>query len=315
MNGIRRCWLIALALLALSSAALAQQPDEASAAEARRLYTDARKAMSDKKYSEAALGFEAASRLVPHAVALYTAAQAWELAGEPARAADAYARALATPKLNESQAERSRERLAALEQLVGTVVITGSESSRVQLDDHMEVNAPARLHGAAGERTLTITRADGTPERRAVSLVAGDSIEVDVDAREEVAAPEAPAKQVVPLAPPARQPIKVEQRSPSAWQTVGFVTTGAGLAALGGAVLFGMSAKDAEETYRKAPTRATFDHAKSLETRTNVLFVVGGVLTTAGVGLVVWQALSPGQERAALSVRAAPGSLIAEGSF
>jgi hypothetical protein len=313
MNGIRRWLLIAFAALALSRPGLAQQPDDASG-EARRLYTEARKAMSDKKYGEAALGFEAASKLIPHAVALYTAAQAWELAGEPARAADAYARALATPKLNESQAERSRERLAALEQQVGTVVITGGESTRVQIDDQIEVTAPARLHGVAGDRTLTITRADGSVERRAIDLIAGESIEVDIDATQEAAAPEAAPKRVVPLSQPAMQPVRVERRS-STLQTVGFVTMGAGLAALGGAVVLGLSAKDAEETYRSSPTRATFDHAKSLETRTNVMLVVGGVMTSAGVGLVVWQSLSSGKERAALGLRAGPATLAAEGSF
>jgi hypothetical protein len=315
MAAIRLCWLLAFALLALSSPALAQQPDEAAASEARRLYTEARRAMSDKKYSEAALGFEAASKLVPHAVALYTAAQAWELAGAPARAADAYARALATPKLNESQADRSRQRLAALEQQVGTLVITGEESTRVQLEDQIDVTAPARLHGAAGERTLTITRADGTVEQRTVTLTAGDSIEIDVDAPQTAATPDPPPKKVVPLAPPAKQPVIVERTKPRPLLTLGYVTAGAGLAALGGAVLFGLSAKDAEATYRHSPTRATFDHAKSLETRTNILFAVGGVLTTAGAGLVVWQSLSADEERPALGVRAGPGSLFAEGNF
>lgn len=316
-----RCWwtaLLTLAVLVLSVSAPAQ--DDATKNEARRLYGEARKAMADKQYREAALGFEASSKLHPHAVSLYTAAQAWELAGEPGRAADAYSRALATPKLSDSQAARSRDRLAELEQKVGTVVVIGNETTRVQLDDHMEVTAPARLHGAPGDHTLKIARADGSSEQRQVTLAVGEAIELDAEAKEE-AEPEAGAepkpKKVVPLAEPAKRPVKPEKENGSSTlRTIGFITAGAGLAALGGAAMLGMSAKDAEDTYKDSPTRATFDHAKSLETRTNVMFVVGGVLTAAGVGLVVWQSVG-GEEQptTALRVRAGAGSLWAEGSF
>src|SRR5688572_12283240 len=119
---------------------------DAQADEARHLYNEAREAFKQDRYREAALGFEAASKMRPHAVALYTAAQAWELASESARAADAYALALSTPKLEDDQAKRARERLAALEPELGTVVVLGAEQTQARLDDHMEVSLPARLH-------------------------------------------------------------------------------------------------------------------------------------------------------------------------
>src|SRR5262245_36793484 len=49
-------------------------------------YAEARRAFKEERYRDAALGFEAADRERPDAVALYTAAQAWELAAELARA-------------------------------------------------------------------------------------------------------------------------------------------------------------------------------------------------------------------------------------
>lgn len=321
MTGIRRSWhaLLLGAGLALALPGLAvAQPSEQTANEARRLYNDAKKAMSDKKYEQAALGFEAASKLQPHAVALYTAAQAWELAGQPGRAADAYARALATPKLNESQAERSRERLAELEKQVGTIVLVGSETTRAQLNDHMEVTLPARLHGKPGEHVLKITRAGGKTDERSITLEAGDSIEIDAEAAEEPTAKtaEPKPKKVVPLAEPAKKPVEPEpEGGSSVLQTVGFITAGAGVAVLGGAVVLGLGAKDAEDTFNDSPTRATYDHAKSLETTTNIMFVVGGVLTAGGVGLVIWQSSKGGRENTALRVRAAPGAVFAEGAF
>src|SRR6185295_7852287 len=118
------------------------QTDDPEATEARRLYNEARQAFKQERYREAALGFEAASKIRPHAVALYIAAQAWELAQEPVRAADAYARALSTPKLEEEQAARARERLDALEPELATALVAGREGTRVRLDDRIELTVP-----------------------------------------------------------------------------------------------------------------------------------------------------------------------------
>ncbi len=287
--------------------------------QARQLYNEAKDAMKDKRYKEAARGFEAASRLRPHAVALYTAAQAWELAGELARAADAYAKALATPKLSDTQATRSRERLAELEKETGVVVVMGPDSTRVQLDDQMETAAPARLHGSPGPHVVTIVRADGQTESRTVNLEKGGTVEMDTTkkATPEEKAPPKKAAEPVPLAEPKKQPVRVEKEPSNAWATVGFVATGAGVATLAGGALLGISAKDAEDTYKAAPTQETLDHAKGLETKTNILFITGGVLTAAGIGLVVWQSMSSGPEKppSEVGLRVTPSGVFAEGSF
>lgn len=310
--------LLTTAALSTFVARPAHAEDDETTKEARRLYNEAREAMSAKKYKEAALNFEAASRLRPHAVALYTAAQAWELAGEPARAADAYAKALATPKLNDTQATRSRDRLAALEKETGVVVALGPETTRVQLDDQMEAGLPARLHGSPGAHVVTIFFADGNSETRNVTLEAGSSVELDTT---KTATPEekAPPKKdkVVPLAEPKTKAVREEPEPSSVWKTVGFVATGAGLATLAGGAVLGLAAKDAEDTYKAAPTQETLDHAKGLESNTNILFITGGVLTAAGIGLVVWQSMSKSSKPAAQDVALVikPAGLFAEGSF
>ncbi len=295
--------------------AVAGADEDAEVAEARRLYNEATRAFKDARHRDAALAFEAASRLKPHAVALYTAAQAWEAAGEPARAADAYALAILTPTLSVEQGERAHTRLTELRQELGTVGVVGNVEGRVQLDDHSEVQIPATLHGTPGEHTLLVIRADGTADRRKVTLVAGESVEVDAGAVEAEPADTPPAKA---LAEPRTKGVTVEAATGDGrsrvLETVGFVAAGAGLATLGGAALLGVSASSAEDTYKRSPTRATLDHARGLETRTNVLLVVGGVLTVGGVGLVVWQSTkAPGPAEAQVGLGA--GSVWAKGRF
>src|SRR5690349_17222390 len=92
------CTLVAAAALGMfvPSTAHAQDPPTVdSAAEARQQYQQGTQAFQAKRYEEAALHFEAAASFRTNAVALYTAALAWDLATKPERAADAYGRALA----------------------------------------------------------------------------------------------------------------------------------------------------------------------------------------------------------------------------
>jgi len=137
---------IGLAVAAVSGAARADDPPAAdSAADARQQYQMGTQAFSQKRYSEAALHFEAAAAFKANAVALYTAALAWDLASRPERAADAYARALEVPGLDTKQTNVAKDRVAALEKSLGTVMVTAPEGWKVQLDTLTEVPAPARL--------------------------------------------------------------------------------------------------------------------------------------------------------------------------
>lgn len=313
-------WLILLGfMLSRSGSVLAQPSEDQQTAEARRLYNEAKRAFKDEKFREAALSFEAASKLRAHAVALYTAAQAWELAGEPDRAADDYARALSTPKLEDEQSARARQRLEKLEPDLGIVAVVGHEDTRVQLDNHMEMTLPARLHGVPGDHILTVQRAKGAVERRAITLTKEKPLEIDAEASEAAAPEPAPAAQPVQFSEPRKVPIRVEQAPRPVLLTVGWVATGAGVAALGGAVLLGLSANDAEDTFKAAPTRETYDHAKGLQTKTNVMLVTGGVLTVLGVGLVVWQSSKSAErahiDAARVAVHASPAGLWLEGRY
>lgn len=322
---LRRILALGVLGVALSTAGGALAADNSNKmAEARHLYSEARKAFREHKYRDAALGFEAASKLHPAGVALYTAAQAWELAGDSTRAADAYARALTTPKLSNSQTERAKSRLAALEKNLGTVTVKGPSTTTAQLEDRIQLPLPAVLHGKPGEHTLTLKSADGMTEQRKLTLTAGQHMSVDAQPKPAPAPPPKPKEQPKPpkkvkLAPPAKHPVEEKASGGSSTlETVGWVATGAGVAAILGGVVLGTSAKDAAHTFDATPSQATYDHAMGLETKTNVMLIAGGAVTAIGVGLVVWQS-TKGQEHpeksARVEVKATPNGIWAEGSF
>jgi hypothetical protein len=287
---------------AVPSRAEADEPPTAdSAAEARQQYQMGTQAFQAKRYSEAALHFEAAAAFRAHAVALYTAGLAWDNAARPERAADAYARSLDVSGLDPKQTAMAKERLAQLEKTLGTVVVTSPEGWKVQLDTFTEVATPARLHASPGVHALTIRAPLKPIERRDVSLEPGKVVNLEL--RDEGftrdAPPEAePKAEIVPAPPPPQPELK-----PPFWnvrKAAGVGVLGVGVAALGGAVVLGLSANDARDAYNDAPTRHTFDHASSLETWTNVALVSGAVLALGGLALFLFPEKDAPRARASL---------------
>ena len=305
--------LVAGLALLIPSAAMAQEPPVVdSAAEARQQYTQGTQAFQAKRYEEAALHFEAAASFRTNAVALYTAALAWDLATRPERAADAYGRALAVGGLEPKQGNLAKDRVAQLEKTLGTVVVTAPDGWRVQLDTFTEVLTPARLHGATGVRSLSI-RAPGKPiERRDVNLEASKISNLELkDEPKVVPKPEPePARRaaaVVAPPPPRQETYWITRR------VIGVGVAGVGLAALGSGIILGLQANSAKDAYDAGPTRESFDHASSLQTWTNVSLIAGGVLIAGGIALVVIPDKDEGQGR--VRARLTPGGAVVSGTF
>jgi hypothetical protein len=296
----------------MAAPASAAEPVADSAAEARKQYELGTQAFAQKQYSEAAVHFESAAALKPNAVALYTAALAWDLAQSPERSADAYARSLDVPGLDPKQTASVRDRLAALEKTLGTLNVTGPEGFRVQLEGATEVGVPARLHGTPGVHALSVLSPNRPATHQDVTLEAGKVKLLDVKDEPPPPPPEEP-KEVAPPPPPVAP--TVIHPSDSFWtptRVVGVGVLGAGVSALVAAAVLGTSANEAKDSYLAAPTRESFDHASSLQSSTNVALVSGLILFAAGVTLVV---LPIGRSDRRVEVRAARGGLAVGGTF
>lgn len=259
---------------------------------ARERYNAGLQAYQSRRYREAALHFEAASHAVPSAIALYTAGTAWELSDQPERAADDFARCVQLPNLPADKAQSAKERLAALEALLGRVEVTAPEGWRVQLDSNTEVPAPAVLHGSAGVHTVTVRAPDKPIDRRSVSLVIGQATKLDLTAPppEPKKEPEKPA-----TPPPASEskPAPPPPAPPNVRRTIGFVALGFGGAALASGVVLGLQANDARDAYVAKPSQQGYDHASSLQTWTNLALIGGGVVAVGGLALVFWPTSKP----------------------
>jgi hypothetical protein len=148
----------------------------------------------------------------------------------------------------------------------------------------------------AGTHTLTATSPDGKQERWEVVLSPGKTVEhrFDFGAAAAAAAPLPTTTAAGPTAPPADTGT---DGGGSGLRTVGFITAGVGAAALAGGLVTGLMAKGKEsdatdqcsdDKLCPAAAEADFDSASSLAGVSTVLFIGGGVLAAAGVGMIVF---------------------------
>ncbi len=279
--------LVVPCLLLPALAAAAEPGPEGGVA--RAAYDAGAKAYSERRFSDAARLFEEAASLVPNSVALYTAAMAWEKAGESARSADDFWRAIALGGLSSQEAVKARDRLMFLESALGAVRVAGPANARVHLDDlDRGAGVPVTLHGWAGEHTLVALagNSEGHPtvDRRVVWLEAGRTLEVDlsVTSRSEPSAVVSPDS--VRLSPSS----KATGSGSSVLPTLGIALTGAAAAAELAAALLWSAAVGAGHRYSENPTQTAYDRANQLESWTNVALVGGGVLAVSGVACLVW---------------------------
>jgi len=304
--------VLAGASLAPAAARAQDTPPAEAAAEARNQYQQGTQAFQQKRYSEAALHFEAAASFRTSSVALYTAGLAWDLASRPERAADAYSRALEVGGLDPKQGGLAKERVSQLEKTLGTLAVSAPEGWRVQLDTFTEVPTPARLHAAPGVHGLSV-RAPGKPiERRDIGLEAGKVVELSLRDEPKVV-PRTDPEPVKPVAitapvqaPPPREPFWITRR------VAGVGVAGVGVAVLASGIVLGLNANDAKTAYDAGPTRESYDHASSLQTWTNVALISGGVLLAGGIVLVV---LPDGNNERRVGLSPTPGGAVLTGTF
>jgi hypothetical protein len=258
---------------------------EAFGQNAAELDKKARAQFDDKDYEGAARTFEEAYRLKPHPATQYNAALAWEKAGELARAADAFESALESEGLDEGRASASRERLAALKRQLGYVFVSRPIGTTVSVAHVEKLAIPAKIHLTPGKHEVVARRADGSTEKRTISVRAGESLDVAFEGESLGPGPAPVPEEPAPKTSPVVDEAPVEGScSQCMW---GWVAIGAGAVGAGVGTYFGLrtlSARDEFEDSNRTDADAR-DRAISSRTISNVGF--GVAIVGVGVGVVL----------------------------
>ena len=299
--------------VAQPAAVCAQDPERQAAESFERGTT----AYQRGDYRGAAEQFEQALRLAPRAATAYSAALAWEAAGERGRAADAFETALAQPGLSVSETADAQARLAALNRVLGVVAVTAPIGGTVDAAHASGIAIPVRIHAAPGPLVVTVVAAGGARTTRTVDVVAGRTVTVAGDAP----AP-APVKSVPPAASPASKPrtappgrpIAVEggaeEQPPAAGTVIGAVLIGAGAIGGGVAIVLGLKAVSTRDEFAAGgyTDAGLHDDAIALRTATNVAWAGAGALVAGGTVLLIASLVRSGPPPS--SARGAPPSLV-----
>jgi hypothetical protein len=283
-----------IAAVTLALSLCAASPAFGGEAAAADFFRAGRAAYARKDYRAAATAFDAAFREAPHAAVKYNAALAWELAREPARAADAFEAALASGQgLSAEQEKDARARLGRLEDDLARLEVAAPPGTLVSVAHLERAQAPLAAHVAAGDHELVASLPDGGERRRRVRAQVGKVTSVRFAAAAETAAGSTrtdtsadSAAAVTTVDAPSAQ----RASDGSALRTAGWVTIGFGGASAIAAVALGVAALDARDDWEADNTpgnQETLDRAATLRTWTNVAWVAAGTFAAAGVIMIV----------------------------
>jgi hypothetical protein len=257
-------------------------------------------------FEAAAHSFEVSHRLAPHPFALFNSGLAWQAAGKPERAADAFATALELGGLNEMQTADAEQRLAELRKNLGWARIDAPADASLTFGHVTGAKAPTRVHLTPGEHELAVSYPDGHSEQVAVHVQAGEQTDVRVEAR--------PAK------PPAKAPAPIASPSPAAPPDGGALVVGGwvgvGLAVLAGGAAIGMGVaalKGRDDFEASGNTDASaHDRAATLRITTNVAWGVAGAAAVAGTIMLI---VGYGDDGSETGLLVSPTSLGVRGRF
>lgn len=204
--------------------------------------------------------------------------------------------------------------------------------STVGRQNHEFTGGKRTLFVRAGEHRLTARAKDGRTLVWQVNVDPGRTVShvFDFDAPPDQGQPAAaaPPAQPAPSSPPPTSDATAASGS-NPVRTIGFITAGAGVAALGGALVTGLMAnsKQDEATSKcdaqkvcEPSAKPLFDDAESLAGTSNVLWIGGGVVTAVGIGMIVFGKSSSSSEQSAKVtlfpvLGAGVGGLMARGTF
>lgn len=269
--------VLAVALAAVLGAAPASADEDPK--RAAKAFREGQKAYAAGDFRRAAQSFEEAYLAKPHHDAMWNAARSWQKAGEPARAANDYARYLDIAPAKAMDRDSATTALNELAAKLGRVEVQKAGATNVRFDG-AAMDALV-VYVAPGEH---VADADGTtgPVHKIFNVDAGGSVSVTLTPApkpDPITKPDDPK----PTPPPAK-PLKP-------W--VVYVGGGLTVAAAGIATWQGLDTVSKKDAFQSGPTQGKLDDARGAELRTNIAIggAVGFALITGALAvfLVDWQ--------------------------
>lgn len=302
---------------------LASAPVAGAAAakdKARQRYREGAAAFERGRYKDAIDLFLEADRLVPSAALSFNIARAYEKLGDDAatlRWYRDYLRRAGEPKDAAEVrvvVERLEERLRA-KGVQQVTILSEPHGATVTIGEDPVGVTPWTGELVPGAHEVTLTLRGYDDARRTVELSPDDALDVHmrlVQRAEPTPAP-APAARHAASDEPERVFLVKTVASPEPsqsgfnWNTAGWISVGVGVAALGGATVFEILRRRAEDDARKETTQTRYveavDTMESRRTTARVLAGVGGGFVVTGAAILAIDAgLFSGKNRTEVSV-------------
>jgi len=258
----------------LFSALLLCAPRAAADERAKAIFDEASAAFEAGSFTEAATKFEEADQRSPRGPTAFNAGLAWEAAGEPARAADAYARALRRGDLDPDRYGKAQARLTALREELGVLDIVAPADATVSVAHARGARTPILIHVAPGEHELRLS----TKETRRVRVAAGETLRVVFE--------KARAKAKTPPKLPPKLPPKPREDSETnlTGPVIGGIALGTAAVLTGVAIYLGVTALSVNDEFEAGGfhDQELHDRAVTLRTWTNVTWAGAGAFALAG---------------------------------
>jgi len=305
---MRRSHVAALIVLVFGRAVVATPSSAEEAPAAARAFQTGSQAYARGDFRVAAAAFDEAYRIDPRGAAAYDAGLAWEAAGEGARAADDYARALRSADLGTVERADTTGRLKALESRIGRLSVLAPDDAEVSVDAVDVTEHAHKMHLMPGTHAIRVRHGDGHVEARTVHVSAGETVELRLDRPDAPAAPdvEPPPTPALSHEPRARPVAATDPGSgPSTLRILSYVALGGAAVASGIAVATyesGLSAVTQFDTGGDQDSSLR-TQAENLRTATWVSWGIAGALAATGVVLFL---TSPSSSNSA----AAPSTAI-----
>jgi hypothetical protein len=268
LHSVTRPFLLGVVFLVWSGLCFADPAEDKR--EAKRVYAIAEKAYIKRDYRAAAEGFDQAYKLSPRLFILWNAAQAWEKAGDPVRAANLLEQYLAEAPPGARDRETATTTLKDLNTRLSRIEARGMGVTDLKIDgapvkDGTPIYVTAGEHAASGD-------ASGTPVQKTVRVDPGQLMSVTLE----------------PPPPPPPRPIIVQKKGLPPW--VPIATGGATLVVTGITIWSGLNTVGLKNDFDGSDSRAgdsrgtnqdILDSSKSAQLRTNIFIGV-----TVGLALV-----------------------------